>query len=100
VYPGSEKIVRWTVTDETVDPPVLTSPTAQQVFVGREGTRATVYNFPDDAEVVEDGEGEFHVLVVSDSPGDWAVFIKATEGVIASAVERWTITAPPFREAG
>lgn len=89
--PGQQKIARWTVVNELVDPPELTSPTAMNVVYGPEnGTMATL-NYPTDGEIVEDATGTFHLIIDCPTAGIWVIRVAATEGVVAVEETNWTV---------
>lgn len=98
-YPGCQKLIRWTVTDETVDPPQLADPSLMVLYAGASGATPTVLNYPDDAAIVRDSIGAFHALVTCDRAGEWAAFVKALEGVVASGVIKWDVDSAPFPQA-
>lgn len=96
-YPGARVRVSWTVTDETLDPPALADPTAQTVLYGYKGdTTPTELQWPDDAAVVHDAEGEFHVDVDCPDVGTVFVDIVATEGLVGATETSWRISRPAF----
>lgn len=95
-YPGVRKRARWTVTDETVDPPELKSPDAMTVTYGLIGEEPTELTYPAAVEIVEDAEGTFHLDLDCPDRGKWGIRVAATEGVVAVAEEEWLVNRSLF----
>lgn len=92
-YPGTRKRASWTVTDETVDPPVLTSPDAMTVTLDRPSgdPGETTYEYPDDAAIIEDAEGTFHMDIDCPVYGRYAIRVASTQGVVGVEEEKWRV---------
>lgn len=97
-FPGVRKRVTITVTDETLDPPVLSDPGELEVEYGPVGETPTTKTWPADDEIENDSTGVFHIDIDCPTDGLWAVRAAATSGVIGVDEETWFVKASHFPE--
>lgn len=99
LFAGTRIIARWTVTDETTDPPALADPTTMAVLFGRVGgtqNPPTQLDYPADIEIVRDSVGTFHLEIDCPDPGEWVVDVYPNSGIVGAAEKRWSITKTAF----
>lgn len=95
IYPGAQVVESVTCTLDDA----LTDPTALTVrILPKDGTEVT-YTWPDDAEVVHDSLGVFHVnITITNYPGVWAVRWEATGAVVAANEDAFRVSPSAFSD--